>query len=84
MEATVVRIGDSLGFKVSEKMITNFGIKIGSKIEVDFNQNGSVFLRKKSAAREGWENAFAVYASEGEDEFMLPDFFDTETNTFLE
>ena len=54
-------------------------IKIGA-IEMDFEQNGDATLRKKSKVREGWSSAFALYALEGEDKLMLPDFLDSETD----
>jgi antitoxin component of MazEF toxin-antitoxin module len=76
-------IGNSLGFRVPEAIVNNFDIKIGAKIEVDFKQSGDVILRKKSKAREGWATAFASYALEGEDELMLPDFLDVETDTYF-
>ena len=82
MEATVVRIGDTLGFKVSEEIIKSFDFKVGTKVKIDFQQNGNIVLRKKSKAREDWDSAFALYALEGEDNPMLPDFLDSETNTF--
>ena len=37
----------------------------------------------KSKLRQGWDAAFAQYALDGEDTQMLPDFLDTETDTFL-
>ena len=83
MEATVVRMGNSLGFKVPEVMLNNHNIKVGTKVEMDFTQNGDIILRERSGTREGWAKAFEQYAIEGEDMPMLPDFFDTETNTFL-
>ena len=83
MEATVIRIGNSLGFRVPEVMISDYNIKVGTKIEMDFKQNGYVTLWEKSKVREGWADAFALYAQEGEDTPLLPDFLDTETNTFL-
>ena len=83
MEATVIKIGNSLGFKVPEALVRDFDIKVGTKIKMDFKQNGEVFLQKKSKVREGWANAFALYAMEGEDMPMLPDFLDTEANTLL-
>jgi len=83
MEATVIRVGNSLGFSVPERIINDYNIKVGTKIEMDFKQNGYVTLREKSKVREGWANAFALYAQAGEDTPLLPDFLDTETNTFL-
>lgn len=36
--------------------------------------------QKPKKAREGWAEAFAKYAEEGEDELMLPDCVDSENN----
>ena len=83
MEATVIRIGNTLGFSVSEEMIKRFNLKVGAKVEIDFKQNGKIVFQKKSNAREGWNSAFALYALEGEDKIMLPDFLDSETDTHL-
>ena len=83
MEATVVKMGSSLGFKVPEAAIKSFDLKAGSKIELNFIQDGEFVFRKKKTAREGWDAAFARYALEGEDKPMLPDFLDAETDVFL-
>jgi antitoxin component of MazEF toxin-antitoxin module len=83
METTVVKIGNSLGFKVPEVIVRDFDLRAGARIKMDFKQNGDVILRKKSKAREGWNSAFAMYALEGEDTLMLPDFIDSEVNTLL-
>jgi len=83
METTVLKVGNSLGFKVPEVILKEFDLKVGSKIKVDFRRNGDITLRKKPQIRAGWENAFALYALDGEDDLMLPDFLDAETDTFL-
>ena len=83
MEATVVKIGSSLGFKIPEPVIKDFNLKVGTKININFIQDGKFVLRKKSKIREGWDSAFAQYALEGEDKSMLPDFLDSETDAFL-
>jgi antitoxin MazE len=83
MEATVVRIGKSLGFKVPSRIVKDYDIEVGAKLEWDFNPNGNIVFWKKPKARAGWATAFAQYASEGEDKMLLPDFLDSETDTFL-
>ena len=84
MEATVIKIGSSLGFKVPEVAIKDFNLKAGTKINMDFLHDGKfVILREKSKIREGWDAAFAKYASDGEDNPMLPDFLDSETDALL-
>ena len=83
MEATVIRIGNSLGIKVPDRVIKDYNIEVGSKLELDFNPNGNIVFWKKTKARKGWATAFAQYALEGEDKALLPDFLDSETDTFL-
>ena len=79
MEATVIRIGNAFGFSISEEIIKRFDMKVGSKIEIDLKQ----IAQTKSKARDGWDSAFALYALEGEDKMMLPDFLDSEISTLL-
>jgi antitoxin component of MazEF toxin-antitoxin module len=83
MEATLVKMGTSLGFKVPETVIKDFNLKEGTKIEINFLLNGKSFFREKSKKREGWNAAFAQYALEGEDKLMLPDFLDLETEALM-
>jgi hypothetical protein len=64
-------------------MINKYNIKAGTTINLDFKYNGSIAFSKKSKIREGWAEAFSLYAKEGEDNLMLPDFLDTEINAFL-
>jgi len=37
----------------------------------------------KTNSRQGWDTAFAKYALDGEDTHLLPDFFDSEIESFL-
>ena len=83
MEATVIKMGDSLGFEVPEALVKGFNLKAGTIIEMNFHQNGELMLSKKSKVREGWATAFAQYTLEGEDKPMLPDFLDSEVDSFL-
>ena len=83
MEAIVVKIGSSLGFKVPEDMIRNFNLTAGSKIEINLIRDGEFVFQKKSKVREGWDAAFAQYAKEGEDESLLPDFLDSEIDDLM-
>jgi len=84
MEATVIKIGTSLGFKVPETVIKDLNLKAGTKIDMNFIHNGNlVITMEKSKNREGWDTAFAKYALEGEDENILPDFLDSETDSLL-
>jgi antitoxin component of MazEF toxin-antitoxin module len=83
MEATVIKIGTSLGLKVPETVVRNFNLKAGTIVEMNFVHDGKVALRKKQQVREGWDLAFAQYSIDGEDKLMLPDFFDSEIDALL-
>ena len=83
MEATIVKIGNSLGFSVPETVIKDFNLKAGTKVRINFLQNGEFVFQDKPKAREGWDAAFAQYALGGEDQPMLPDFLDSETDDLL-
>ena len=83
MEATVIKIGGSLGLKVPESIVKDFNLKPGSIVEMNFRQNGELFLYRKSKVREGWDAKFAQYTLDGEDKQLLPDFFDSETDALL-
>ena len=48
MEATIVKIGTSLGVKVPEAVIKDFDLKVGTKIGIHFIQNGNFSFRGKS------------------------------------
>ena len=74
MEATVVKMGSSLGFKIPEVAIRNFNLKAGTKIEMNFIHDSEFVFRKKSKVREGWDSAFIRYALDGEDEYFLETF----------
>ena len=83
MEATVVKIGTSLGVKVPTNVIKNYDLKVGAKIKMNFIRDNEFVFRKKPKIREGWDAAFSQYAMDGEDKPLLPDFLDFETDTFL-
>ena len=83
MEATVVKINSSLGFKIPEPVARDFNLKAGTIIDLNFIKDGELLLWKKPKVREGWDAAFAQYALNGEDMPLLPDVIDSETDDFL-
>ncbi|MCL2074817.1 MAG: hypothetical protein FWH18_12935 [Marinilabiliaceae bacterium] len=83
MEATVVKIGGSLGFKIPEPALKDFNIKAGNIVEMNLINNGKLVILRSTKNREGWDAKFAQYAMEGEDKLLLPDFVDSETDTLL-
>lgn len=49
----------------------------GSPVNIEFT-NDQIIITKPKTKHEGWAEAFAKYASEGEDAMLLPDYLDSE------
>lgn len=82
MESKIIKVGTSLGLIIPGHMVKDFDLKNGTKIEIELSE-GELVIKKKNSVREGWDNAFAQYAKEGEDKLLLPDFLDSEAEIFL-
>ena len=78
MEAIVVRIGNSLGFKIHEKIADDFNFEVGTKVKMNFKQNGDIVFEKKSKPRQGWSQAAKEFMESGNEEVFFPDFFTNE------
>ena len=83
MEATLIKMGESVGFRIPESFVNDFSLKAGTRVNMNFSHDKEFAFSNLSKVREGWDVAFAQYAMNGEDKQMLPDFFDTETDSFL-
>lgn len=82
METKINKVGTSLGVIIPGIVAKNYDLKNGTKIEIEL-KNGFLVIKKKSSVREGWDEAFAQYAKEGEDDMLLPDHLDAETERLL-
>lgn len=82
MESKNINVGISLGLIIPRHMVNDFDLKNGIKIEIEFNK-GEVVIKRNNLVREGWYNAFAQYAKEGEDKLLLPDLLDSEAEILL-
>ena len=77
MIARISQIGTSVGIIIPRYIATEGGFTKGSSVNIEFTNNQIVITKPKSK-REGWAEAFAKYAKEGEDPMMLPDYLDSE------
>lgn len=82
MESKIIKVGTSLGLIIPGLLAKDYDLKYGTRIEFEIKKDELV-IKKKRSAREGWEEAFAQYATEGEDKLMIPDFIDQETDRLL-
>jgi antitoxin component of MazEF toxin-antitoxin module len=82
MEAKVVKVGTSLGLVIPRFIAVEGGFTHGTPINIEY-KDGQMVVSRKKKIREGWSEAFAKYASEGEDEMMIPDFMDSEVEELM-
>ncbi len=83
METKIIKIGTSLGLIIPGTIIKSSNLKFGTKLEIKLRKGGELVITPKANVREGWAEAFATYAKEGEDDLILPDFMDAETDLLL-
>ncbi len=77
MLARVSQVGTSVGVIIPRYIATEGGFTKGSPINIEFSDD-KIIISKPRTVRQGWAEAFARYAKEGEDEMLLPDCLDSE------
>lgn len=77
MQARITKIGTSIGVIIPRYIAMEGGFKKGIPVDISF-ENDKITISKAPAVREGWAEAFATYAREGEDALVIPDFLATE------
>ena len=82
MDTRVIKVGTSLGLIIPKIVARDIGLQVGTPIEVKLKDDRMI-VTKKTGLRDGWAEAFAAYANEGEDEMLLPDYLDAEADTLL-
>ncbi|HFA48385.1 MAG TPA: AbrB/MazE/SpoVT family DNA-binding domain-containing protein [Bacteroidetes bacterium] len=75
MELSVIKIGNSKGFRLSKTLIDKYNIK--DKVELIL-EKGYIILKPIPAPRKGWEAAFKKMNENGEDQLLFDDVFDNE------
>lgn len=75
MEISIIKIGNSKGFRLSKTLIDKYNIK--DKVELIL-EKGYIILKPISEPRKGWDSAFKKMNEEGDDQLLLNDVFDDE------
>ncbi len=75
MELSIVKIGNSKGFRLSKTLIEKYNIK--DKVEVILKK-GYFILKPISSPRKDWENAFKEMSENGDDKLLFNDVFENE------
>lgn len=75
MELSIIKIGNSKGFRLSKTLIEKYNIK--DKVEIILKK-GYFILKPISTPRIGWETAFKEMNDNGDDQLLFNDVFDNE------
>lgn len=82
MLARISQVGTSVGVIIPKYIASEGGFSKGTAINIEF-ANDQIIISKPRNKREGWDEAFAKYAKEGEDARLMPDFLDSEAIDLL-
>lgn len=75
MEISIIKIGNSKGFRLSKTIIDKYDIK--DKVELIL-EKGYFILKPISQPRKGWDNAFKEMNEKGDDQLLFNDIFENE------
>jgi antitoxin MazE len=75
MELSIIKIGNSKGFRLTKAIIDRYNII--EKVEIIL-EKGQIILRPISEPRKGWNEAFQKMHRSGEDKLLLDDVFEDE------
>lgn len=75
MHLSIIKIGNSKGFRLSKDIIERYNIK--DKVEIIL-EKGYFILKPVSQPRKGWEKAFKEMNENGDDQLLFDDVFEEE------
>jgi antitoxin MazE len=75
MEATIIKIGNSKGLRLSKTILDKYNIK--DKVEIIL-ETGQIILKPIESPRKNWEIAFEKMNKEGDDKMLMNDVFNDE------
>jgi len=75
MEVSIVKIGNSKGFRLSKTLLEKYKIK--DKVELIL-EKGQIIIRPIAEPRKGWDQAFKEMHENGDDHLLISDVFEDE------
>ncbi|WP_226389442.1 AbrB/MazE/SpoVT family DNA-binding domain-containing protein [Penaeicola halotolerans] len=75
MEASIIKIGNSKGLRLSKTILDKYNIQ--DKVEIIL-EKGQIILRPIDSPRKNWENEFKKMNENGDDKLLMTDVFDDE------
>lgn len=76
MEASIIKIGNSKGLRLSKTILEKYNIK--DKVELIL-EKGQIILKPIDTPRKNWEAAFMQMNDAGDDDLLMGDVFEDET-----
>ncbi len=75
MRASVIKIGNSKGLRLSKKILEQYSIS--DEVELTLKED-SIVITPVTEPRKGWDEAFKRAAALGHDELLIDDVFEDE------
>ena len=75
MRTNIIQIGNSQGIILSSDILRKLDLSLKSSVDVKV-ENDNILI--KASPRQGWAEAAKQMALEGDDELLIPDFFEDE------
>ena len=76
MEASIIKIGNSKGLRLSKTILEKYQIK--DKVELIL-EKGQIVLRPIDTPRKNWEEQFREMAENNDDTLLINDVFEEES-----
>ncbi|WP_031445648.1 AbrB/MazE/SpoVT family DNA-binding domain-containing protein [Arenibacter algicola] len=75
MEATIIKIGNSKGLRLSKTILEKYNIK--DKVELIL-EKGHIILKPITIPRKNWDKEFKKMNDNGDDKLLMNDVFEDE------
>lgn len=75
MEISIIRIGNSKGFRLSKTILEKYNITDKVELILDKEQ---IILRPIAEPRKGWDKEFQKMHENGDDQLLMNDVFEDE------
>ena len=75
MKVSIIKIGNSKGFRLSKTVLAKYNI--AEEVEMILEEE-QIVLRPITTPRKGWDEAFKQMHENGDDQPLMDDFFEDE------
>ncbi len=75
VKTRIIKIGNSQGIRIPKPLLEQSGLKEEVELEVEENK---IVIQAVTRPRQGWAEAFAAMAEQGDDALLDPDVIDAE------